>query len=231
MKQNKELSSFSESFSFHPFYAPTDDRAFICSNSFGVGVNRCSDIPKYHQENVTCTLGLNSLLNRTSTDCINWNQYYQTCATSDENPYSGAINFDNIISAWLAIFQIVSLENWVEIMYYIQDAHSFWNWIYFLALTIIGSFFMMNICLAVISAQFSVTKKRETELMAAERERFSQSTSSIPSSIDQKSCWEVIMIHIEGFFKRLLQRKNKKVLLFRRLISILCSSFTGSTKP
>ncbi|CAF1490715.1 unnamed protein product [Adineta ricciae] len=199
-----------ETFSFHPFYVPTDDRAFICSNSFAVGVNRCSDIPKYHQENVTCTLGLNSLLNQTSAGCINWNQYYQTCASSDENPYSGAINFDNIVSAWLAIFQIVSLENWVEIMYYIQDAHSFWNWIYFLALTIIGSFFMMNICLAVISAQFSVTKKRETQLMAAERERFLQSTNSISSSIDQKSCWEVIMIHIERFFKRLLRRKNKK---------------------
>lgn len=103
---NEEFLSFSESFSFHPFYVPSDDRAFICSNSSAVGVNKCSDIPKYHQENVTCTLGLNSLLNGTSTDCINWNQYYQTCATSDENPYSGAINFDNIISAWLAIFQV-----------------------------------------------------------------------------------------------------------------------------
>ncbi len=50
-------------------------------------------------------------------------------------------------------------------MYYIQDAHSFWDWIYFVFLIIIGSFFMINLCLVVIATQFSETKKRETERM------------------------------------------------------------------
>ena len=34
--------------------------------------------------------------------------------------------------------QIISLEGWVDIMYYVQDAHSFWNWIYFVALIVVS---------------------------------------------------------------------------------------------
>ncbi|UJR13248.1 hypothetical protein I4U23_000269 [Adineta vaga] len=178
-----------EEFSFHPFYIPSDDRSFICSNSLASGTNKCSDIPRFRQDNITCQLSLNASTNQTIHDCINWNQYYQTCNTSDENPFSGAIHFDNMIYAWLAIFQIISLENWVEIMYYIQDAHSFWDWIYFFCLTIIGSFFMMNICLAVISAQFGITKQREIELIH-----------------QQKSCWEAIIKYFERSIKRLQRR-------------------------
>ena len=36
----------------------------------------------------------------------------------------------------------------------VQDAHSFWNWIYFVMLIVIGSFFMINLCLVVIATQF-----------------------------------------------------------------------------
>ncbi|CAF4432878.1 unnamed protein product, partial [Adineta steineri] len=96
-------------------------------------MGKCSEIPKLHQNNITCELDFyssnSSLINKTINSCINWNQYYRVCATSNENPYSGVISFDNIALAWIAIFQIITLENWVSIMYYIQDAHSFYAWI------------------------------------------------------------------------------------------------------
>jgi len=34
--------------------------------------------------------------------------------------------------------QIISLAGWVNIMYYVQDAHSFWDWIYFTALIVVS---------------------------------------------------------------------------------------------
>ena len=34
--------------------------------------------------------------------------------------------------------KIISLESWVTIMYYIQDAHSFWNWVYFVFLIVVS---------------------------------------------------------------------------------------------
>jgi len=40
---------------------------------------------------------------------------------------------------YLFSLQIISLEGWVDIMYYIQDAHSFWNWMYFVALIVVSN--------------------------------------------------------------------------------------------
>ena len=39
---------------------------------------------------------------------------------------------------------MISLAGWVNIMYYIQDAHSFWDWIYFVALIIVSADFAVN---------------------------------------------------------------------------------------
>jgi len=33
--------------------------------------------------------------------------------------------------------QVISLAGWVNIMYYVQDAHTFWDWIYFVALIVV----------------------------------------------------------------------------------------------
>lgn len=33
--------------------------------------------------------------------------------------------------------QVISLEGWTDIMYYVQDAHSFWDWIYFVLLIVV----------------------------------------------------------------------------------------------
>jgi len=38
--------------------------------------------------------------------CVNWNQYYTRCHTGSSNPHKGAINFDNIVYAWIVIFQV-----------------------------------------------------------------------------------------------------------------------------
>ena len=43
----------------------------------------------------------------------------------------------------LAFIQVISLAGWVNIMYYIQDAHSFWDWIYFVALIIVSPFVIL----------------------------------------------------------------------------------------
>uniref|UniRef100_A0A4W5JEZ6 Ion transport domain-containing protein n=1 Tax=Hucho hucho TaxID=62062 RepID=A0A4W5JEZ6_9TELE len=70
--------------------------------------------------------------------CVNWYQYYNVCRAGELNPHKGAINFDNIGYAWIAIFQVITLEGWVDIMYYVMDAHSFYNFIYFIFLIIVS---------------------------------------------------------------------------------------------
>lgn len=114
-------------------------------------------------------------------------------------PPKGSVSFDNIGFAWVAIFLVISLEGWTDIMYYVQDAHSFWNWIYFVLLIVvspterksaktivsvpfpnwqIGAFFMVNLCLVVIATQFAETKRRETERMLEERRQIRSNSLS-----------------------------------------------------
>uniref|UniRef100_A0A336MLV5 CSON003082 protein n=1 Tax=Culicoides sonorensis TaxID=179676 RepID=A0A336MLV5_CULSO len=112
---------------------------------------------------------------------------------------------------------VISLEGWTDIMYYVQDAHSFWDWIYFVLLIVIGSFFMINLCLVVIATQFSETKKREMERMRQERARFT-SSSTIASSANNSeptSCYGEIIKLIAHFYRKFKRRAILRSDLFR----------------
>eukprot|EP00793_Prasinoderma_coloniale_P003769 PRCOL_00003146-RA len=77
-----------------------------------------------------------------------------TCVRG-ENPKHNAISFDNILWAWLTIFTCVSMEGWTDVMYDLQDGKSPWVWIYFLFLIIVGSFYAINLALAVLYLYFT----------------------------------------------------------------------------
>lgn len=102
-------------------------------------------------------------------------------------------------------------------MYYVQDAHSFWDWIYFVLLIVIGSFFMINLCLVVIATQFSETKKREMERMKMERARF-QSTSTLASgsTSEPNSCYAEIIKYIAHLWRRGKRKFYIRYKQFRR---------------
>jgi voltage-dependent calcium channel T type alpha-1G len=125
------------------YYKPDHTDSFICAEPHSAGMTTCAEIPPYINSSRICngTIELLRLPDYGMNDsiCVNWNAYYTKCRPSYKNPFKGAISFDNIGFAWIAIFQIISLESWVTIMYYIQDAHSFWNWIYFVFLIVVSS--------------------------------------------------------------------------------------------
>uniref|UniRef100_A0A1I8G4E0 Ion_trans domain-containing protein n=1 Tax=Macrostomum lignano TaxID=282301 RepID=A0A1I8G4E0_9PLAT len=176
---------------------PVAAKDFICASESSNGIQTCSNINPTvlwldGGSYITCNESAQPFSDNlpTNTSCVNWNQYYTRCQSGVENPHRGAINFDNIGFAWVAIFQVISLESWVDIMYYVQDAHSFWDWIYFVLLIVIGSFFMINLCLVVIATQFSETKKREVEKMLQERRRrLSRSSLDSGASPEPASCY------------------------------------------
>ncbi|XP_053942735.1 voltage-dependent T-type calcium channel subunit alpha-1I isoform X5 [Cuculus canorus] len=176
---------------------------FICSLSGDNGIMGCHEIPPLKERGHECCLDkddyyyYNSVRQEFNISgmCVNWNQYYNVCRTGNANPHKGAINFDNIGYAWIVIFQVITLEGWVEIMYYVMDAHSFYNFIYFILLIIVGSFFMINLCLVVIATQFSETKQREHQLMQEQRARY-LSSSTVASYMEPGDCYEEIFQYI-----------------------------------
>ncbi|XP_068429834.1 voltage-dependent N-type calcium channel subunit alpha-1B-like isoform X2 [Clinocottus analis] len=76
-------------------------------------------------------------------------------------PNFGITNFDNILFAVLTVFQCITMEGWADILYSTNDvAGNAWNWLYFIPLIIIGSFFMLNLVLGVLSGEFAKERER-----------------------------------------------------------------------
>ncbi|XP_028426004.1 voltage-dependent L-type calcium channel subunit alpha-1C isoform X5 [Perca flavescens] len=82
------------------------------------------------------------------------------CRVGWEGPNDGITNFDNFAFAMLTVFQCITMEGWTDVLYWVNDAVGYmWPWIYFVTLIIIGSFFVLNLVLGVLSGEFS--KERE----------------------------------------------------------------------
>ncbi|XP_022081221.1 voltage-dependent L-type calcium channel subunit alpha-1D-like [Acanthaster planci] len=77
-----------------------------------------------------------------------------------EGPNEGITNFDNIGQAMLTVFQCITMEGWTDVLYNVNYAiESWWPWFYFVTLILLGSFFVLNLILGVLSGEFS--KERE----------------------------------------------------------------------
>ncbi|KAK7918830.1 hypothetical protein WMY93_010114 [Mugilogobius chulae] len=114
--------------SLPPFYSDSDPLPYICAPPHSQGMRRCTDIPFYEQNNITC------LVPPTSPTQTSWPRWTRTT--------------------------VITLEGWSEIMYMVMDAFSFWSFIFFVLVTIIGAFVVMNVCAVVIATQFSESMER-----------------------------------------------------------------------
>uniref|UniRef100_A0A4W4G9B9 Voltage-dependent L-type calcium channel subunit alpha n=1 Tax=Electrophorus electricus TaxID=8005 RepID=A0A4W4G9B9_ELEEL len=82
------------------------------------------------------------------------------CRDGWQGPNNGITNFDNFLFAMLTVFQCITMEGWVDVLYWMNDAMGFeLPWVYFVSLVIFGSFFVLNLVLGVLSGEFS--KERE----------------------------------------------------------------------
>ncbi|XP_076859962.1 calcium channel, voltage-dependent, L type, alpha 1S subunit, b [Brachyhypopomus gauderio] len=82
------------------------------------------------------------------------------CSAGWAGPNFGITHFDNIGFAMLTVFQCITMESWTHVLYWVNDAiGNDWPWLYFVSLIILGSFFVLNLVLGVLSGEF--TKERE----------------------------------------------------------------------
>ncbi|XP_040581847.1 voltage-dependent calcium channel type A subunit alpha-1 isoform X6 [Lepeophtheirus salmonis] len=100
------------------------------------------------------------------------------CLEKWGGPNYGITSFDNIIYAMLTVFQCITMEGWTPILYWTDDALGNINSIYFVPLIVIGSFFMLNLVLGVLSGEFSNERtrveRRETFRKLRMKENFSK---------------------------------------------------------
>uniref|UniRef100_UPI00358F1DA9 voltage-dependent N-type calcium channel subunit alpha-1B-like n=1 Tax=Myxine glutinosa TaxID=7769 RepID=UPI00358F1DA9 len=83
------------------------------------------------------------------------------CRGGYPGPNYGITQFDNVFFAVLTVFQCITMEGWTDVLYYTNSAMGDrWNWLYFVPLIIIGSFFMLNLVLGVLSGEFAKERER-----------------------------------------------------------------------
>uniref|UniRef100_UPI00358ED82E voltage-dependent N-type calcium channel subunit alpha-1B-like n=1 Tax=Myxine glutinosa TaxID=7769 RepID=UPI00358ED82E len=97
------------------------------------------------------------------------------CRSYWKGPNNGIIQFDNMLYSVLTVFQCITMEGWTDVLYYADDAlGSTWNWLFFVPLIILGSFFMLNLVLGVLSGEFAKERERvekRTEFLKLRRQQ------------------------------------------------------------
>ncbi|XP_036860616.2 voltage-dependent L-type calcium channel subunit alpha-1S isoform X2 [Manis javanica] len=82
------------------------------------------------------------------------------CRGGWPGPNHGITRFDNFGFSMLTVYQCITMEGWTDVLYWVNDAiGNEWPWIYFVTLILLGSFFILNLVLGVLSGEF--TKERE----------------------------------------------------------------------
>mmetsp|Transcript_9389 Transcript_9389/g.23891 ORF Transcript_9389/g.23891 Transcript_9389/m.23891 type:complete len:677 (+) Transcript_9389:82-2112(+) len=79
----------------------------------------------------------------------------------------GYSSFDNILLAFLSIFQYVTLQDWSFIMYRTQDAVHWWTWPLHYTMFLLGGVLIINLILAIIYVNYQ--KQQEEKLEAVLR--------------------------------------------------------------
>lgn len=67
-------------------------------------------------------------------------------------------NFDTLVWAAVTVFQILTGEDWNQVMYDGVRATSMWSTLYFVALIVIGDFMILNLFIAILLSNFSNPK-------------------------------------------------------------------------
>lgn len=81
------------------------------------------------------------------------------CRGPWEGPNDGITNFDNFGLSMLTVFQCITNEGWTNLMYWMTDVNGPVSpTLYFISLVILGSFFVMNLVLGVLSGAFAFNR-------------------------------------------------------------------------
>lgn len=83
------------------------------------------------------------------------------------NPNDGVTSFDNLFVAIIALFQSITLEGWVDIMYDIRKVKGLHHDLYFITLILFGSLFMTNLVVGVLIQKVTQASNKTRELSAS----------------------------------------------------------------
>ncbi|KAH7056641.1 Ion transport protein-domain-containing protein [Linnemannia elongata] len=69
--------------------------------------------------------------------------------------FENAISFDNIFSAMVPVYVLMTGQTWTDLMYHIMDAEYAWSAVYFVLVVLVMNFWILNLFVAVINEMFA----------------------------------------------------------------------------
>nr|AKH03687.1 voltage-gated sodium channel alpha subunit LNav14a21+ [Lymnaea stagnalis] len=123
------------------------------------------------------------------------------CELQGYNWTNAQINFDNVIAAYLALFQVATYKGWVDIMNNAIDAReigiqpkreeNIYSYLFFVLFIIFGSFFTLNLFIGVIIDNFNSQKKKAggslEMFMTDDQKKYYNAMKRMKSKSPQKS--------------------------------------------
>ena len=95
----------------------------------------------------------------------------QVCRSDSSVSEVDLINFDSVLNAILLVFKVISLDDWPEELQRAQDVSGIFAFLYFLAATLLGAYFCMNLVLAILASVFGqeASEQRSRKLRESKR--------------------------------------------------------------
>ena len=88
----------------------------------------------------------------------------EECRLYGTNPVYGTVNFDTIGWAWMTLFQCITMEGWVDVMYMeMTTLNATVSIVYFVSLILLGSFYLLNLFLAVLYETYEAEKEAKED--------------------------------------------------------------------
>ncbi|CAF5156203.1 unnamed protein product, partial [Rotaria sp. Silwood1] len=109
-----------------------------------------------------CTL---AAFNKTSRDqinmkchccaCVEWDLLKNSTDLKDLTCIQDRTNFDSLRFALITVFQIITQEDWNEVLYNGMTKIGPWSALYFIVLIVVGNYILLNLLVAILVESFS----------------------------------------------------------------------------
>jgi hypothetical protein len=110
---------------------------------------------------VYAVIGLNLFHGHLGTCSLNQFIYSSDCRLNNGTWKASNVNFDNISSSMLTVFEMATTSNWYEVMYNVVEKTNRYSSIYFVSFMLIGAIFVMNLSVTVIVDNFVTLNEAE----------------------------------------------------------------------
>lgn len=137
-------------------------------------------------------------------DCSQCDDDYVCLQGFGPNPNYGYTSFDSFGWAFLSAFRLMTQDFWEDLYQLVLRAAGPWHMLFFIVIIFLGSFYLVNLILAIVAMSYDELQKKAEEEEAAEEEAIRVSRSPVETQTPNGLTTTTTISH----FKRMVDNFN-----------------------